>query len=203
MFGILIMIMIIGAILASTMTLEPFTGFNSGAGFTHGDVSGVFRKKCRIYIAKGDFVTENIPPALGDVLELYQVEDLPDPPAPVFQPLGTLTENMSKIDWEQEEIKIDFGSIPGNCNLTAEFNSANVTPAMIGFLDTAEAKGPVSFLIVPDGDTTGEYFLALTGVKFRTKGSMPHDGKMSSITLVIAESTNNISDKLLFKKFAA
>ena len=194
---LMILILPLFAVLASACALSQVTDLNSGLGYTMADVNKVFRKKCRVYVAKGSFTDEDIPENAMEVLGLYDPENTPPGS---FIPLGRLNEEMGKISWEQEKIPIDFGTIPGKTTITAEMKSIMCTPEMVDWVDGATAKGELSFLFVPDGDE-GKTFLAISGVNIVTKGEMSLKGDLAVVTFEIEEKTDYLTTKLLFDQF--
>ena len=175
--------------------LTKITDLNDGAGFTMSDLNKIFKKKCRVYVSQGRFEEADIPTSKADVFALYDPEGMP-----TFIPLGRLNEEMGKIGFEQEKIKIDFGTIPGKTTVTSEMHSLMLNPEMMEWLDGDTAKGELSFLFRPDGDE-GNVFLALNGVTITSKGEFLLKGDLSTVDLMIEEEANKIGDKILFKLF--
>lgn len=178
------------------MALTKITDLNKGNGFTSENLNKVFRKKCRVYVAKDRFATTDIPTSAAEVVELYESSG-----TPTFIPLGRLNEESGKLTFEQEKLKIDFGTIPGKVKITAELHSLMLTPDMLEWLDGDTARGDLSFLFVPDGEE-GQTFLALNGVTITSKGEFLLKGDLSVVDIMIEEEANKIADKILYENFA-
>ena len=165
----------------------PTTIFGEG-------IKKVLRKKCRIYIAKGDFSQSDIPNDPDELKNLYSGVN------PKFVYLGVMDKGGSNIAWTQSGIDIDFGKIGVEYDVNGTFVRITIDNNTIGFISEM-GDDDYSFLFVPDGDTTT--FFALNKTTVTTDGNLTvvEDGGISKVTFKANRRAERLDDVILYKVF--
>ena len=159
------------------ITHNPITAINS-----------VLKKKCSVYVAQGSLEDGEFPTTKEELAAMID-ESTGD-----FVFLGSLTSSGSSIKAVQTAIKIDFGSIPGDTEVTGDLINICVTDEMIGWVESA--IGNHCFLLIPK-DSDDEVYI-INGITFTYELSLPvvGSGELATITLKLDGSVNKLSDLL-------
>lgn len=153
-------------ILMAVSQPSVFTGINFG------QITKIFKKKCRVYVSLGEMATGDVPTTSAELTTLID-----DAGSEKFLPFGNMDEDIGSIKYTQEKDEIDFHTIPGDFDITATLKSVILEATLLSWFDDDEAKGQLSFLFIPDGSTTE--FVALSGVVMTIDGTVDLGGKKS------------------------
>ena len=154
----------------------------------------VLRKKCRIYIAKGDFSPTDYPNDPDELRELYTGVN------PKFIFLGIMDKGGSEISWTQSGIDIDFGKIGVEYDVNGTFVRVAVDNDTLRFVSDL-GDDDYSFLFVPDGDNKTFYALNKTTVTTDGKLTVVDEGGISKVTFKANRKTERLDEVILYKVF--
>lgn len=173
------------------MALSKIAKINEG--FKH-QLNKLLAKKCRIYIAMGEFDETDIPTDKAELATLYSATGS-------FLPLGDMDNSGSNISWTEKTYKTDFSTVGMGYDVNGNFVGVTVTAEMLDFVSDL-GHGAYSFLFVPD--KTDDIFFALSGVTLTTDGNLAvvEGDTPSKITFKASRGANKITDVVKFKELS-
>lgn len=178
--------------------VKPTIASPNADGFSFSEVQAVFRKKCRVYFALGAIDDTDMPTNKATTLALYVGA------SKKFLPMGILDEDHGKIEAKQMSYNADYHLLGGPHEIDMELNSMRFDPGMMAYFDSAEGRGIMSFMFVPDGDVIGETLLVVNGTTITRDTNVPTSGKDASKTIFRAKTKAEVlSQKIIYKIFTS
>lgn len=159
---------------------------------------------CRavIYIAAGKFDTAEIPTNLTTLVALFSGG------TPKFKPFGEQQEEGSQVSLEQEKFKGHKTEAHKLWNIKTSIKLITFNGDMLAFLDSAEYKGQISLLFVPEGMplVAGEVsasnpaaFIALSGISLTNKTNLGTNGNQPTLEFTSETKGGKLSDIFKYK----
>ena len=175
------------------LTRIGMTGNNEFTGFKH-SVYEIFKKKSHIYIARGEFLADDIPDDIDALMALISGTNSP------MLPLGDMDTGGSNITWTEQTVDTDFSTLGSGYEINGTFVGITINQTMFRFINEL-GDHRYSFLFVPEG--VDNVFFAISGVNVTTEGNLGivEDG-LAKITFKIKRKANKLTDVIKFAKLS-
>lgn len=175
------------------MSLTKITTPANGFPFEANNVMG---DKCKIYIAKGKFDTEDFPVTKSELSALYSGA------TPKFIPFGDSEGGSSNVSWTQKTKKLAFSTVGLGFTITGKLVNVTVCKEMFSFIAELTTE-MYSLLFVPDGKDS--IFFALNGVSITHEGDLPLDKEddVAKITFTLSRDADKLTDVIKYDVMAS